>query len=59
MRPDFLGGAGGLPPAERGAVLGLRPRFRRNGAYCVSRHASVASASADAPCGVEPNAAGG
>lgn len=72
--PRLLGGAGGLPPAsttlsapapvvsgtrERGAGRALRPRLRREGAWGLGGHASVASVSTEAPSGREPNAGRG
>ena len=58
MRPDFWGVRGACPLRERGAVRALRPCLRREGAWGLGRHASVASVSTEAPSGREPSTGG-
>lgn len=58
MRPDFWGVRGACPLRERGAVRALRPCLRREGAWGIGGHASVASVSTEAPSGREPNTGG-
>ena len=59
MRPDFWGVRGACPLRERGAVRALRPCLRREGAWGLGRHASVASVSTEAAGGREPSAGRG
>ena len=58
MRPDFWGVRGACPLRERGAVRAVRPCLRREGAWGLGRHASVASVSTEAPSGREPSTGG-